>query len=591
MGYKPDPPFSGTLGSKNRANAGEYKFQKIRIEATSGNIDDIMVNECAKKKMKPLCDHPSYCRNDPRSGYIGQTYHMAYPPHRNQNSYFPTGWPELKEKFPHDFCAFTGPHGGRHQTLCTNGNSHSWYTQNNGVSDIMCVATPPYKPDDPFEGKLEGRNGADTGVYKFQRLRVQTVSGNYDTIAINECKKADMKPLCDHPSYCKSDARATYIGQTNHIAYPPHRNQDSYFPRGWSDLKGKFPSNFCTFTGPHGGTAKSLCTHGGSHAWRTAAENPEIMCVKPPPYKPDPPFSGTLGSKNQANAGKYTFQKVRIGSSSGNVDDIMVNECAKKKMKPLCDHPSYCKNDPRAGYIGQTYHIAYPPHRNQNSYFPTGWPELREKFPQDFCAFTGPHGGRHQTLCTNGNSHSWYTQANGVRDIMCVATPPYQPDDPFQGELQGKNGANTGVYKFQRIRIQSVSGNYDTIMINECGKREMKPLCDHPSYCKADPRATYIGQSNHIAYGPHRNQDSYFPAGWSQIKGKFPEDFCTFTGPHGGTGRTLCTSGSSHAWRSPSENREIMCVKAPPYKPDPPFSGRLDSKFGSNAGEYKFQKV
>ena len=41
-----------------------------------------------------------------------------------------------------------------------------------------------------------------------------------------------MKPLCDHPSYCKTDTLSWYVGQSHHIAYPPHRNNDSYFPSG-----------------------------------------------------------------------------------------------------------------------------------------------------------------------------------------------------------------------------------------------------------------------------------------------------------------------------------------------------------------------
>jgi hypothetical protein len=426
----------------------------------------------------------------------------------------------------------------------------------------MCVDAPPYKPDDPFEGKLEGTNGANTGVYTFQKLRVQTTSGNYDTIAVNECSKKGMKPLCDHPSYCRADPRSTYIGQTNHISYGPHRNQDSYFPQGWAQLKGKFPEDFCTFSGPHGGTAKTLCTAGSSHAWRTAAENPEMMCVKAPPYKPDPPFSGELGSRNGANAGKYTFQKMRITATSGNYDVIMVNECSKKGMKPLCDHPSYCKNDARAAYIGQDNHMALWPHLDQNSYFPTGWPELRKQFPREFCAFTGPHGGTHQTLCVNGNSHTWYN-INARREIMCVKTPPYKPDPPFSGVLGSRSGAPSGTYKFQKVRIEATSGNYDTVMVNECSKKGMKPLCDHPSYCRNDPRATYIGQDGHMSYKPHFNQDGYYPSGWSSLKGKFPGDFCVFTGPHGGAHQTLCTNGNSHHWANINTKRDIMCVNSP----------------------------
>ena len=62
-------------------------------------------------------------------------------------------------------------------------------------------------------------------------------------------------------------------------------------------------------------------------------------------------------------------------------------------------------------------------------------------------------------------------------------------------------------------------------MINECGKKGMKPLCDHPSYCKADLRAVYIGQDNHMAYPLHRNTESYFPSGWSELEQQFPQEF------------------------------------------------------------------
>merc|ERR1711957_992421 len=215
------------------------------------------------------------------------------------------------------------------------------------------------------------------------------------------------------------------------------------------------------------------CTSGSSHAWQTPAQNPEIMCVKAPPYKPDPPFSGILGSKNRANAGKYTFQKVRVTATSGNMDTIMVNECDKKDMKPLCDHPSYCKTDPRAAYIGQTNHTALRPHLNQDSYFPKGWAELKGKFPAEFCTFTGPHGGTGKTLCTSGSSHAWRTPSEN-KEIMCAKAPPYKPDAPFSGELGSRNGANAGEYKFQKIRVTATSGNMDTIMINECAKKKMK---------------------------------------------------------------------------------------------------------------------
>jgi len=588
--YKPDLPFSGILGEKAGSTAGLYKFQRVRTNAVNGDYDDIMVSECEKKGMQPLCDHPSYCKTDPKSVYIGQTNHIAHTPHRNNDAYFPAGWDELKSKFPDKFCTYTAHHGSSAKSLCTeNRGSHGWQAVS-GNREIMCAKAPQYKPDDPFEGELDSKNEANAGTYKFQRVRVKATSGNYDTVMKDECSKKGMKPLCDHPSYCRNDANTVYIGQNNHIAHIPHLNQDSYFPKGWSELKGKFPKSFCAYTGNHGGAQKTLCTSGASHSWQDVNGHKDIMCAKAPAYKPDAPFSGDLGSKNGADSGEYTFQKIRIEATSGNYDTVMINECGKKGMKPLCDHPSYCKTDLRAVYIGQDNHMAYPPHRNSDGYFPSGWSELKQKFPEEFCAFTGPHGGASVTLCTNAGSHGWYN-INTKSFIMCAKAPPYQPDDPFEGKLDDKNGIDAGVYKFQRIRVDTTSGNYDTIMVNTCAKLKMKPLCDHPSYCKADARATYIGQTNHIAYGPHRSQDSYFPQGWSELKGKFPADFCTFTGPHGGQGKTLCTSGSSHAWRTPAENREVMCVKAPPYEPDPPFSGDLGSRNAANAGKYTFQRI
>jgi hypothetical protein len=236
---------------------------------------------------------------------------------------------------------------------------------------------------------------------------------------IQECDKVGMKPLCDSPSYCKNDPKSVYIGQTLHIAHAPYRNIVSYFPSGWAELKGKFPQEFCTYTGHHGGTTKTLCTTGGSHSWQAVTGNREILCAKAPPYKPDPPFSGALGAKNGVAAGTYTFQRVRTNVTVGNYDAVMVEECEKIGMKPLCDNPPYCKNDPKSIYIGQTHHIAHSAHRNIDAFFPTGWAQLKAKFPTTFCTYTGHSGGSAKTLCTTGGSHTWQT-LSGNQEMMCA---------------------------------------------------------------------------------------------------------------------------------------------------------------------------
>ena len=63
-------------------------------------------------------------------------------------------------------------------------------------------------------------------------------------------------------------------------------------------------------------------------------------------------------------ARSYTFKVVKASTTSGKYSDIMIQDCAKVGMKPVCDHPSYCKTDSKAVYIGQSHHVAYPGHRH-----------------------------------------------------------------------------------------------------------------------------------------------------------------------------------------------------------------------------------
>ena len=97
-------------------------------------------------------------------------------------------------------------------------------------------------------------------------------------------------------------------------------------------------------------------------------------------------------------------------------------------------------------------------------------------------------------------------------------------------------------------------------MKSECRKIGMKPLCDHPSYCKNDGNAIYIGQNEHISHQSHFNDASRFPSGWRAIKAKFPKSFCTYTSNHGGHDKALCTTGAGSSWSTPGQNNKFMCA-------------------------------
>ena len=86
-------------------------------------------------------------------------------------------------------------------------------------------------------------------------------------------------------------------------------------------------------------------------------------------------------------------------------------------------------------------------------------------------------------------------------------------------ELGAKNGVPARTYRFQMVKASTTSGKYSDIMINDCKKIGMKPVCDHPSYCKTDKNAVYIGQSHHLAHGGHRGTSSCVAASLDCARG------------------------------------------------------------------------
>jgi hypothetical protein len=116
-------------------------------------------------------------------------------------------------------------------------------------------------------------------------------------------------------------------------------------------------------------------------------------------------------------------------------------------------------------------------------------------------------------------------------------------------------------------------------MVRDCGRYGMKPVCDHPTYCKNDGRALYIGQSNHLAYAPYRYgyyNTYYMPGGFIGIAKKW-NGLCSYVGTADYYGRALCNIPiTTQNWRYPNQgNPGFMCGKvittppttAPTYPP------------------------
>lgn len=281
-------------------------------------------------------------------------------------------------------------------------------------------------------------------------------------------------------------------------------------------------------------------------------------------------FKATLGPKNEVPSQTYEFRAVHTSATSGSYSNAMVSECAKYKMKPVCDHPSYCKNnDNKSLYIGQDHHISHQSHRDSNQYFPSGWNAIRRKW-DGLCNYSNKANGN-TALCAIPGSHVWKAPSTSssfkktFSSFMCgkiVQPSAYE----FKADLGAKNGVSAHTYTFRRVRTSEKSGSYSNAMVKECAKHGMKPICEHPSYCKSDNKSLYIGQTHHISHGSHRDTDHYFPSGWNQFKNKW-KGLCNYSNKSNG-GQALCNSGNtfaSHAWKTLTVNdaptlwKDFMC--------------------------------
>ena len=134
----------------------------------------------------------------------------------------------------------------------------------------------------------------------------------------------------------------------------------------------------------------------------------------------------------------------------------MVAECSKYGMKPVCDHPTYCKNDKAALYLGQAGHIAYPPHRNTDSYFPSGWSSIKSHWT-GLCSYTAKGKGNYALCNIPTSSHAWVSPGSSLRrDFICGRWAEVS----FRAKLGPRNGVAGREYDFRRATTSQQSGEY-----------------------------------------------------------------------------------------------------------------------------------
>ena len=126
----------------------------------------------------------------------------------------------------------------------------------------------------------------------------------------------------------------------------------------------------------------------------------------------------------------------------------------------------------------------------------------------------------------------------------------------------GRYGVAAGTYEFMKAKITNM-GTYRTAyyagMIAKCKEYNLKPVCDHPSYCRNDgTNSLYIGQYSHIAYRPYRRINSWFPSGWSRVANAW-NGLCSYTRTANGNYALCNIPINTHAWRMPYQYVGSRC--------------------------------
>ena len=145
-----------------------------------------------------------------------------------------------------------------------------------------------------------------------------------------------------------SDSKSIYLGQDHHISHPSYRDNNGYWPQGWNDIRHNF-NYLCFYAAKASGSGtNALCNiPSGGHSWQRPNTKYSYMCARDIYATGYPQFSAKLGAKNGVAAKSYTFKIVQTSANSGKFSTVMIQGCNAlgSGWKPVCDHPSYCKND------------------------------------------------------------------------------------------------------------------------------------------------------------------------------------------------------------------------------------------------------
>ena len=562
-----------------------------------------MISECNKYGMKPVCDEPGQCAYDSEALYLGQQYSLAYPSYRSA-SYTPNGFQAIRSHWM-GTCGYYNR--GESRARCNIPvNSYQWQTlprsRDRGFICGRRAEFPALLGKAAWKtSKASGAIAASTYTFVVAHLATHEAANAAKTYSDQmrlECRKYGMKPVCNDAKACAQDKSALFLGQSATLATPAHRKGGSV-PSGFAKIAAWFNGR-CFYAGK-ANRGNAMCENkDGKAVYATPVEqNSGFVCGA----RGAAPFSaklGAMGSVKQARV--YTFLVARSTPfhgcrTSSNAECIrtkatmsaaMVRKCAQFGMKPVCDDPGLCASDPKALYLGQPKALANPANRIAK-YTPSGFSAISSAWA-GLCGY-GDHSSYGERAYCQYGSHAkapvgWKKWTEYDPGFVCGRVATDQAAKPVAlktpntewsahlGSLPGYGIMTGGTYTFKRVepladykKVNKLHGNkplgsgkdYANIMIHECAKLKMKPVCEHPSYCRNDKNALYLA-GNHISIPSYHSSYSYwYPTGFHRIKDKFAAA-CYYTGKARGNYALCNIPSNSHAWRTVAQyNPGFVC--------------------------------
>ena len=175
------------------------------------------------------------------------------------------------------------------------------------------------------------------------------------------CNDLGMKPVCDHPSYCRNDGLSLWIGQSSHLSHKGTRNNNNYSPGGFAAIRDRW-NGLCVYTNNARGNYALCNIPINSHAWRHPGQwNPGFMCgrrntfiVKSDIFYVQVSWAGGKGCKGsikdkEAKTGVMCVQVGKGGATSQACKSSVATQLFRLERLPYSDFKGKRNSDNEVG--------------------------------------------------------------------------------------------------------------------------------------------------------------------------------------------------------------------------------------------------